>query len=172
MTPELINIRRAILEKRYTEAITIVDQLERMNNKAILRQIKSFVKILLIHLIKNQIEERLTNTWVAVIRNAILEIQDINLHDNKTSYYINHNEWYEYIDNYIDISIRDASVEVLNGVYNEFQIAQMVDKYQIIELAIKLLGLTYSYSARELPIVMAEIFTELPGGEDWRLGKR
>ncbi len=72
MTQELIDLRNCILEQRYTDALAIVDELEGMSKKAILRQIKSFFKVLLIHLIKNQIEKRLTNSWAASMRNAVL----------------------------------------------------------------------------------------------------
>ena len=54
MTQELIDLRQSILEGRYADALAIVDELEGMSKKSILRQIKSFLTILLIHLIKNQ----------------------------------------------------------------------------------------------------------------------
>ncbi len=85
MTQELTDLRNSILQGRYADALAIVDELEGMSKKAILRQIKSFLKILLIHLIKNHIEQRLTNSGIASIRNAIVEIQDVNLKENKTS---------------------------------------------------------------------------------------
>jgi hypothetical protein len=37
---------------------------------------------------------------------------------------------------------------------------------------LKFLALTYFYSAKELPAVVAEILTQLIGGEDWKAGKR
>jgi hypothetical protein len=172
MTQELIDLRKSIVEKRYLDALAIVDELEGMSKKAILRQIKSFLKVLLIHLIKNQIEKRLTNSWAASIRNAVLEIQDINLKENKKSYYINQDQWHDYIENEIDIAIRDASVEVFNGVYSPFQIAEMVNKQQIMNQTQILLKLTYSYAVKELTSLIDHHLIQLPGGEDWRLGRR
>ncbi|PPJ62461.1 DUF29 family protein [Cuspidothrix issatschenkoi] len=172
MTQELIDLRNCILEQRYTDALAIVDELEGMSKKAIIRQIKSFLKILLIHLIKNQIEKRLTNSWTASIRNAILEIEDVNLKENKKSYYINQDEWNDYLENEIDVAIRDASVEVMNGIYSPFQLADFVDQQEIIHQAELLLNLTYNHSIKELPAIIDNYLTELPGGEDWKLGKR
>ncbi|MBD2569017.1 DUF29 family protein [Anabaena lutea] len=172
MTQELIDLRNSILEQRYADALAIVDELEGMSKKAILRQIKSFLKVLLIHLIKNKIEKRLTNSWAASIRNAVLEIQDVNLKENKKSYYINLDEWNDYLEHEIDIAIRDASVEVLNGVYSPFQLAEIVDKEQIIHQAKFILKLTYDYSIKELAGVIDDYLTQLPGGENWKLGKR
>ncbi|MCC5599230.1 DUF29 family protein [Nostoc favosum] len=173
MTQELIDLKKSILEGRYADALAIVDELEGMSKKAILRQIKSFLRILLIHLIKNQVEKRLTNSWAASIRNSIREIKEVNLKDNQTSYYINSNEWEKIIeDQVIEDAIADASEEVMNGAYNQFQLAEMVDRNQIIQTALKFLALTYSYSAKELPAVVAENLTQLPGGEDWKAGRR
>ena len=172
MTQELIDLRNSIVEQRYSDALAIVDELEGMSKKAILRQIKSFLKVLLIHLIKNQIEKRLTNSWVASIRNLLIEIQDINLKENKKSYYINQDEWDSWLEDEIELSIADASLEVLNGIYNEFQLAQIVNRNEVISIAEKFLELTHLYSVKELPKTIAELLIQLPGGEDWKSGKR
>lgn len=168
MTQELIDLRQSILEGRYADALTIVDELEGMSKKSILRQIKSFLTILLIHLIKNQIEQRLTNSWASSIRNSIRQIREVNLKENKTSYYINADEWESLIEEeVIGDAIADASDEVLNGQYSQFQLGEMVDKPQLIQTAIKFLLLTYSHPAKELAAVVAENLIQLPGGEDW-----
>ncbi|MEH1997679.1 MAG: DUF29 family protein [Nostoc sp.] len=173
MTQELIDLKKSILEGRYADALAIVDELEGMSKKAILRQIKSFLRILLIHLIKNQLEQRLTSSWAASIRNAIREIKEVNLKDNKTSYYVNLKEWESLMEEeVIEDAIADASDEVMNGAYNQFQLAEMIDINQILQIALKLLALTYSYSAKELPAVVAENLTQLPGGEDWKAGRQ
>ncbi|WP_445632781.1 hypothetical protein [Nostoc sp. DSM 114161] len=64
-----------------------------MSRKSYIRNIRSLLIRLIIHLIKNQVEQRLTNSWVASIEGSILEIQDLNLEDNKTSYYVKSGEW-------------------------------------------------------------------------------
>lgn len=167
MTQELIDLRQSILEGRYADALAIVDELEGMSKKSILRQIKSFLTILLIHLIKNQVEQRLTNSWASSIRNSIVEIRELNLKENKTSYYINIDEWESLIEEVIEKAIADASDEVLNGKYSQFQLAKMLDQNQIIQNTTKFLLLTYSHSSKELPTVVAENLIQLPGGEDW-----
>ncbi|MBE9057384.1 DUF29 family protein [Sphaerospermopsis sp. LEGE 08334] len=173
MTQELIDLRNSILQGRYADALAIVDELEGMSKQAILGNIQSYVRILLIHLIKNQIEQRLTNSWSASIRNAIREIKKINIKDNKKSYYINQDEWENLIEEeVIEDAIADASLEVMNGIYNQFQLGEIIDRKQLITTALKFLNLTYSYSPKELPAIVAETLTQLPGGEDWKIGKR
>ncbi|QYX33536.1 DUF29 family protein [Sphaerospermopsis torques-reginae] len=173
MTQELIDLRNSILQGRYADALAIVDELEGMSKQAIIRQIKSFLRILLIHIIKNQVEQRLTNSWISSIRNAIREIKEANLKDNKKSYYINQDEWENLIEEeVIEDAIADASLEVMNGIYNQFQLGEIIDRKQLITTALKFLNLTYSYSPKELPAIVAETLTQLPGGEDWKIGKR
>jgi hypothetical protein len=167
MTQELIDLRNSITEGRYTDALAIVDELEGMSKKAILRQIKSFLKILLIHLIKNQIEQRLTNSWAASIRYAIVEIQDVNLKDNKKSHYINQDEWQTWLEDEVTLAIGDASLEVFNGTLKRQQLSQMLNKQQLILNATELLAITYNYPNRELPDIVDNYLSQLPGGEDW-----
>ncbi len=167
MTQELINLRDSILQGRYADALAIVDDLEGMSKKAIIRQIRSFLKILLIHLIKNQIEQRFTNSWIASIRNSIREIQDVNLKENKKSYYINQDEWENFIEEeVIEDAIADASLEVMNGKYNQIQLADIIDRTDLMQTTLKLLTLTYIYLPKELPAIITEQLTHLPGGED------
>ena len=109
MTQELMDLKTSILEGRYGDALFIVDELEGMSKQAILRNIKAFLKILLIHLIKNQVEQRLTGSWASSIRNAVLEIQDLNLKGNKTSYYINNDEWEGFIESVLMAAMPSAS---------------------------------------------------------------
>ncbi|MFM6009793.1 MAG: DUF29 family protein [Dolichospermum sp.] len=171
MTQELIDLRNSIIEKRYTDALAIVDELEGMSKQAILRNIQAFLRILLIHLIKNQIEQRLTNSWVASIRNSLVEIKKINLKENKKSYYINQNEWDSWLEDEIELAIADASLEVFGGMYNEFQLAELVNRIEVISIAREFLELTYVYSIKDLPKAIADLLVQLPGGENWKLGK-
>ncbi|MBD2625674.1 DUF29 family protein [Trichormus variabilis] len=170
MTQELIDLRNSITEGRYTDALAIVDELEGMSKQAIIRNIQAFLKILLIHLIKNQIEQRLTNSWTASIRNSLIEIKKLNLKDNKKSYYINQDEWQIYLEDEVTLAIADASLEVLNGTLKRQQLSQMLNQPQLILNAIELLAMTYNYPNSELPDIIDNYLVQLPGGEDWNNG--
>ncbi|MFY7800439.1 MAG: DUF29 family protein [Dolichospermum sp.] len=172
MTQELIDLRNSILEQRYTDALAIVDELEGMSKQGILRNIESFLLRLMIHLIKNQVEQRLTNSWAASIESSILEIKKLNLKENKKSYYLNIDEWVEILEDTIELAIRPASLEVMNGKLSRQQISQMLNKPQLILTATELINFTYNYQIRELPDIIDDYLGNLPGGEDWNLGKR
>ena len=172
MTQELIDLRNSIVEQRYTDALAIVDELEGMSKQAILRNIESFLVRLMIHLIKNQVEQRLTNSWAASIESSILEIKKLNLKENKKSYYLNIDEWVEILEDSIESAIRPASLEVMNGKFKRQQLSQMLNKPQLILTASELINFTYNYQVRELPDIIDDYLGNLPGGEDWKSGKR
>lgn len=167
MTQELINLRTSILEGRYTEALAIVDELEGMSKQAILRNIEFFLVGLLIHWIKNQVEQRLTNSWVGSISDSVRQIQTLNLKDNKT-HYIKQDEWQPLFEEALADAVHPESVEVMNGVYRPSQLSQMINKSQIILTAKQLIDLTYIYPAVTLLDVIDTYLIQLPGAKDWQ----
>ncbi|WP_016950067.1 DUF29 family protein [Anabaena sp. PCC 7108] len=166
MTQELIDLRNSILAGRYQDALAIVDELEGMSKQAILRNIQSFLRVLFIHLIKIQIEQRLTNSWLASIRNSLIQIKKINLKENKKSYYINQDEWDIYLAEEMELAIGDASLEVMNGKFTRQKLSQILDKQQLILTTTELIYFTYNYQIRELPDIIDEYISKLPGAED------
>ncbi|MGA9382023.1 MAG: DUF29 family protein [Phormidium sp.] len=167
MVQELIDLRASILAGRYEEALTLIDELEAMGKQAIIRNIETFLIRLMIHLIKNQIEQRLTNSWANSISDSIVQIKKLNIKDNKTSYYINSDEWQSYLEAAIKLAIRPASLEIFNGQLKAKQISDRLDLSQLITTAKTMLDLTYKYAAEDLPDQIDVILAELPGGEDW-----
>jgi hypothetical protein len=167
MTQELLDLRLSILEGRYQDALAIVDELEGMSKQAILRNIASFLVRIMIHLIKNQIEQRLTNSWVASISDSLLELRALNLRDNKTSHYIKPDEWLPYLEEATERAIRPASVEVLQGRLKPFQLSEQMDRSALVATAEKLIALTYQYPAKDLPAAIDACIAELPGGDEW-----
>ncbi len=167
MVQELIDLRQSIVEGRYQDALDIVDELEGMGKQAILRNIESFLVRLLIHLIKNQVEKHLTNSWAASISDSIVQIKKLNLKDNKKSYYIKQNEWLPYFEEAIAIAIRPASIEILSGSLKPAQVSAQINRDELIAISQKLMELTYKYSVKQLPDEIDPLLADLPGGEEW-----
>ncbi|GAB4289929.1 MAG: hypothetical protein Fur0025_24590 [Oscillatoriaceae cyanobacterium] len=167
MTQELTELRACIVEQRYDDALVILDELEGMSKKAILQNIESFLVRLLTHLMKNQVEQRLTNSWAASIRDSIIKIQALNLKDNKKSHYIQLDEWEELLETAFDDAVFAASIEIASGIYPPSQLAEMIDKDVIMNLANHLLLLTYTESKKTLRDMIYQELIKLPGGDDW-----
>ena len=167
MVQELTDLRQSIIEGRYQDALNIVDQLQGMGKQAILRNLESFLVRLLIRLIKNQVEKRLTNSWAASISDSIRQIKKLNLKDNKKSWYIKQDEWFEYLEEAFEVAILEASIEVSGGIYSPIQLEEIVNKTQVFNIALSLITLTYQYSAKDLLSIVREYFINLPGGKEW-----
>jgi hypothetical protein len=167
MTQELLDLRASILEGRYEDALAIVDELEEMGKQAILRNIESFLIRLLIHLIKNQVEQRLTNSWVASIADSLRQIKKLNLKDNKKSYYIKQEQWLPFLEEAVELAIAPASVEVASGIYNPMRLSELVARDSLIITAQKFIDLTYGYSTKDLPTLIYQQLAQLPGGKEW-----
>lgn len=171
MTQELLELRLSIEKGNYAEALSLVDELEEMSRQAILRNIESFLIRLFVHLIKNKVEGRLTNSWVASISDSILRIQKLNLKGNKKSYYINADEWFPFLEEALEAAIAPASTELLEGRLTPMQISEQINREELLQTAQIFLDLTYRYSPKELPQVMTNYLIELPGGQEWSQGK-
>jgi Domain of unknown function DUF29 len=167
MTQELIDLRQSILEGRYDDALEIIDDLEEMSKQGTLRKIEAFLVRLIIHLIKNQIEQRLTNSWIASISDSVIQIAKLNIKDNQKSYYIKSDEWGEYLTEAVEISIRPASAEIFGGTLKASQVSQRLNREELIDSAESLLLLTYEYQPKELANVIDNYLVQLAGGEDW-----
>lgn len=167
MTQELVDLRLHLQEGRYEEALAIVDELEGMGKQAILRNLESFLVRLLVHLIKNQVELRLTNSWLASISDSVVQIAKLNLKDNKTSHYIKLSEWLPYLEEAIEEAIRPASVEVFDGQLKPKQLSERLDRSGLIAIAQQLLSLTYITSRKDLPSAIDTVVATLPGASEW-----
>ncbi|NEQ75190.1 MAG: DUF29 domain-containing protein [Okeania sp. SIO2D1] len=171
-TQELIDLRTCIMEGINHDALAIIDELDAMSKKDTLFKIDSYLTVVLINLIKNQVEKRLTNSWAASIRTSIRKIKSLNLKENKISYYIKEDEWGKAIAQVIEAAIRDASVEALDGNCSPFQLKEMVETTQVTENALSLLSLIYAHQPEIIAAIIDDNLALLPGGEDWKFGRR
>ncbi|MDB9315870.1 DUF29 family protein [Spirulina sp. CS-785/01] len=167
MIQELTALKKSILEQRYEDALALIDDLEGMSKQAIIRNIESYLDRLFIHLIKNQIEQRLTNSWAASIADSLRQIQKLNLKANKQSYYLPQNEWQDFLEEALEAAITPASVEVLAGTLTPWQISEQINRPQLLETAQTFINLTYLHSKKELPREINQQLAKLVGGEDW-----
>ncbi len=167
MTQELTDLRRSLQEGRYTDALALVDELEGMGKQAVLRNIESFLVRLLVHLIKNQVEQRLTHSWLVSIADSVLQISKLNLKDNQTSHYIKSDGWDPYLDEALEAAILPASLETLEGKLKPRQLASRIDRPALLAIAHRFLTLTYTDSRRDLLAALNRVLATLPGGADW-----
>ncbi len=129
---ELAELRTAIEEHRYSDALNILGELEEMSREDKINKIQSFAVILLLHLIKQQAEQRSTRSWEFSIFNSIFEIQKVNKRRKAGGYYLNPNELREIVTEVYPVALKKAALETFEGQYTTAQLAAKVDR-DIIE---------------------------------------
>ena len=92
---ELLALRRYIEQQRYTEALDLLTEMEEMSREDKGNKIYSFAEILLLHLIKQRAEQRMTRSWDLSIRNATRYITRVNKRYKSSGTYLSEAELYE-----------------------------------------------------------------------------
>lgn len=168
MTQELADLRQSIVSGHYDEALVIIDELEEMSKKAILRTLRSYLIRLMSHLIKNQVEQRLTNSWAASIRHSLRELQDLNLTDNRTSHYLQPADWAALIEDTFEDAVYMAAAETFEGTYSPPDLLARLDRQHICAISLTMLPDTYHTTRQELSERVNAHLATLPGGDAWQ----
>jgi len=138
---ELIELRGLLQKGDLSNALLMIDEMEEMSKKDILNKIRSYAIILLLHLIKQEVEKRTTRSGDVSVRNAILEIQYLNARPKCKGTYLDDNELRESLASAYRQAINQASLEVNQGEYESSEIQRMVNKQEICNLAMTALAI-------------------------------
>ena len=157
---ELAELKQLLVSGNTTEAIALIDELEEMGRKAIIRNIESYLIILLAHLIKHQAEQRMTNSWLASIVNAIVRIKKLNQRE-RNSYYIKATDWDDYLAEAMELAGLEAAKEAFGGIYSVEQLSARFDRDRVLMIAEQMLELTYQKNSRDLPRTIRKFIERL-----------
>lgn len=133
---ELLELKQKLLNGDISGAIALVDFLEEMSKDDKINNIQSFAVILLKHLVKQQVEQRTTNSWDVSIQNSVSEIEQRNKRRKSGGYYLTLEELRNVFDDAYIRAIRSASLEVWDGKYDASLLANVVNRDEIIEQAL------------------------------------
>ena len=153
---ELIELRKSITSGNYAKALELVDEIEAMSKEDKLDKIYSYAVILLLHLIKQEAEQRTTKSWNVSIKNSAERINRTNKRRNavlgvspmsdcvKTrrksgGYYAKKSELQEIINDAIAPALRNASLEAFEGTYSEEELLAIIDLDSIMTKTLKML---------------------------------
>ncbi len=137
---ELITLRKYIEERDYIKALELVGELEEMSKEDKLNKIYSYVVILLVHLIKQQAEQRTTRSWDVSIDNSVREIKRTNRRRKSGGYYATKEELIETIDEAFEAAIKRASLEAFEGRHDGDELAQMINIATVKQAALDLIN--------------------------------
>lgn len=136
---ELLELKQLLLKGDIKGSLAIVEELEEMSKQDFIDKIRSYAIILLLHLIKQQAENRTTRSWEVFIRNSVREIKRKNKPRKARGYYLTPEELSETLEEAFLNAIDQASLEVAEGLYETEELEKLIDKAEIIDRALTLI---------------------------------
>jgi len=109
---ELLELKALLLKGDIKGSLAIVEDLEDMSKNGIISTIRGYAVILLLHLIKQQAENRTTRSWDVSIRNSVREIQRQNKRRKAAGYYLSDEELTDTLNDAYLNALDAASLEV------------------------------------------------------------
>lgn len=136
---ELIQLRESIEKQDLVTALQIVDELEEMSVEDKLNKIFSYMIILLLHLIKEDAEKRLTKSWKLLINKSVKQINRTNKRRKSGGYYAKKEDLIEIVNDAFELALESAAIEAFGGAYDEQELLNLIDMNKIKDKAISLL---------------------------------
>ncbi|MGK7893139.1 MAG: DUF29 family protein [Xenococcus sp. (in: cyanobacteria)] len=137
---ELIQLRESIEKHDLVTALQIVDELEEMSVEDKLNKIFSYMVVLLLHLIKENAEKRLTKSWRLSINNSVKQINRTNKRRKSGGYYAKQADLIEIINDAFELALEGAAIEAFGGAYDEQELLTLIEVDKIKEKALSLLN--------------------------------
>lgn len=137
---ELLNLKSLLLKGDIQGALVLVEELEEMSRDDKINNIRSYAIILLLHLIKQQAENRTTRSWDVSIRNSTSAIQSKNKRRKAGGFYLEPEELSLALQEAYPAAINTASLEVDEGRYQPDELEQLVNKEEILNRAMALIS--------------------------------
>lgn len=136
---ELLTLKDLLLKGDIAGSLAVVEELEEISRDDKINNIINYSIILLLHLIKQQAENRTTRSWDISIRNSIRQIQRKNKRRKAGGYYLNSEDLAEGLEAAYPDAIDQASLEVEEGRYQPEELEKIVNKQEIINRALGLI---------------------------------
>jgi len=134
---ELDDLRDAINAGDYSQALAIIDELDEMSRSDKVNKIRSYMRVLLIHLIKQAAEQRSTRSWEDSIAEALESIADTNKRERAGGYYLNDDALALRLEEAWPRALRRASREAFEGIYEPGELDEMVTREALLTDALE-----------------------------------
>src|SRR6266516_154205 len=89
---ELCELRRYIEMGDTAGALALLDEMDEMSKDDKIQKIASFMRVLLVHMIKQAVEHRTTKSWEVSIRHALRQIATVNTRRKAGGWYVSEEE--------------------------------------------------------------------------------
>jgi hypothetical protein len=129
---ELWELRQALEAGDMQAALAIADEMEEMSRDDKIQKIASYMRILLIHKIKQAVEGRSTKSWDVSMRHALRQIAAVNKRRKAGGAYLNADDLSTLLAEIYDSALDWASLEAHEGIYSTTELAAMHDRETLL----------------------------------------
>ncbi|MCL1463567.1 DUF29 family protein [Argonema galeatum] len=136
---EILELKDMLLKGDIKGSLAIVEELEQMSKDDKINNIGSYGIIVLLHLIKQQVENRSTRSWESSIRNSARTIQRKNKRRKAGGFYLTPEELRLTLEEVYPDAVDAAAREVEEGRYEPEELEELVNKEEIIDRALALI---------------------------------
>jgi hypothetical protein len=136
---ELLELRTCIEQQRYADALTLIAEMEEMSKDDKINKIGSFVRILLLHLIKRHAEKRTTRSWDTSVFNALFEIARTNKRRKTGGFYLSSEDMCEIVEAYYPSALSYAALEAFEGRHDAGELEQFFDPEAVRHEALQMI---------------------------------
>ncbi len=134
---ELLELRKCIEEQRYPDALLLIGELEEMSREDKINKIYSYAVILLLHLIKQEAEQRSTRSWEFSVCNSVSQITMTNRRRKTGGVYIPPEELRELLEEAYPLAMKRAAMEAFEGQFTEAQLEGKINPEHVREEAFR-----------------------------------
>jgi hypothetical protein len=129
---EIWELRRALEAGDLQTALAIVDEMEEMSRDDKIQKIASYMRILLVHKIKQAVEGRSTKSWEVSIRHALRQIASVNKRRKAGGWYVNDDDLSTLLADVYEAALDWASLEAHEGIYSAEALLSMHDRETVL----------------------------------------
>ncbi len=162
MLDELDELRQAIQSGDYHQALALIDDMDEMSRDDKISKIESYMRILLIHLIKQHAEDRNTRSWQASVDEATERLAATNKRRKSGGHYLNEDGLGEALGQMWASALRWAALEAFEGIYTAEQLAAMVDREALLEVAMQRIKQAARWLACKTPMIYRTYIPQPP----------
>ena len=145
---ELWELRRYVEAGDVDAAFALLDEMEEMSRDDKITRIRSYMKVLLTHLIKQAVEKRTSRSWDVSIRNALDEIAAHNKRRKAGGWYLTCDELAETLREAYELALDRAALEAFGGAYSAGDVRAMHDPVALLQEAMQLIAQTQESTQR------------------------
>jgi len=133
---ELETLRHYIESGDLNGALAVLDEMEAMSKEDKINRVRNYLVVLLMHMIKESIEQRTTRSWQNSIRLALHQIEHHNKRRKAGGYYVPAEDMPQLVAEAMETAIIAASTEVLDGTLSPEEVEERIDRGALVAQAL------------------------------------